>query len=115
VAEVIEGEDAIKEHEDAVGDVEVVFGVVAYVLQLADYVVGAIANGSGGEGREALDLGGTVLVEEFLDDLENIGGTGFDFGDAGGVGARLALRRFGIAVDGDLVAARLEAEEGADT
>ena len=80
---MIEGEDAVEEHQDAVGDVEIVFGMVAYVFQLANDVVGAIADGSGGEGRQAFDLGGAVLVEEFFDDVEDAGGAGFDFGDAG--------------------------------
>ena len=96
VVEVIEGEDAIEEHQDAVGDVEVVLGVVADVFELADGIVGAIADGSGGKGRQAFDVSGTVLAQEFLDDLEDVGGAGFDFGDGGGL-SRLALRRSGIA------------------
>ena len=48
VAKVIEGEDAIEEHEDAVGDVEVVFGLRAGmradVFELTNDVVGAVAD-----------------------------------------------------------------------
>ena len=110
VAEVIEGEDAIEEHENAVGDVEIILGVAANVFQLADDVVGAIADGSGGKGRQSFDLCGTVLVEEFLDDVENVGGAGFDFGDAGG--HRIC---FGIAVDGDLIAVGLKAQKWANS
>ncbi len=84
MAQVIEGEDAIEEHEDAVGNMEVVLGAVADVFELANDVIGAIADGSGGEGRKTFDLGGTVLVEEFLDDVEYAGGASFDFGEAGG-------------------------------
>ena len=81
VAEVIEGEDAVEEHQDAVGDVEVVFGAVADVFELADDVVGTIANGSGGEGRQTFDLRRPVLAKQCLDDFEDAGGAGFDFRD----------------------------------
>ena len=82
VAQVIEGEDTIEEHQDTVGDIKIVFGVVADIFQLANDVIGAIADGSGGEGREAFNLGGPMLVEKFLDDLEDAGGACFDSGDA---------------------------------
>ena len=113
VAKVIEGEHAIEEHEHAVGDVEVVFGVVADILQLAHDVVGAIADGSGGEGRQAFNLGGTMLVEEFLDDVEDAGGAGFDSWNAGLCCelCRAPWTTGSEAVNRDLVAARFEAQE----
>ena len=114
VAKVIEGEDAIEEHQDAVGDVEVIFGAGADIFELADDVVGAIADGSGCKGWQAFDLRGTMLVEQFLDDLKDTGGAGFDFGDANGLcgdfgGARLLTGDSGSTLNGDLVAARFKA------
>ena len=81
VAEVVEGEHAVEEHENAVGNVEVVLGFLADILQLANNVVGAIADSSGGKRRQPFNLGGTVLVEQFLDDLEDAGGASFDSWD----------------------------------
>ena len=114
VAEMIEGENAIEEHEDTVGDVEIVFSMLANFFELANDVVGAVADGSGGERRKAFDVGGTVLMEEFLDDLEDAGGAGFDLGDAGGALGGFIACDAGIAMEGNLVTARLQAQEGAN-
>ena len=98
VAEVIEGEDAVEEHEDAVGNVEIVGGVFTDIFETADDVIGAIADGSGGEWREAFEGGGTMQVQEFLDDVEDV-----------------ASAAFGLAAadDGDVGATRLQPEKGA--
>ena len=57
VTEMVEGEHAIEEHENAVGNVKIVLGCLADVLQLADDVVGAIADGAGGERAAGLQPG----------------------------------------------------------
>jgi hypothetical protein len=98
VAQVVEGEDAVEKHEHAVGDVEVVFCLLSDVFEAADNVVGAITDGSGGEGRQAFHGGGTMLLEEFLDDGKNVAGAFLDLA---------------AALDGDAGAARFEAQKGA--
>ncbi len=102
VAEMIEGEDAIEKHKDAVGDIEIVDGEGSDVFEAADDVVGAIADGSGGEGRKAIHGGGTVSLEEFLDDVEDVAGAALGFFGAG-------------TKDFDFGSTRFEAEKRADT
>src|SRR5580692_9323312 len=88
---------AVEEHEHAVGDVEVVFGMLSDVFETADDVVGAVTDGSGGEGRQAFHGGRAMLLEEFLDDGENIAG---------------AFLHLAAALDGNVGAARFEAQKG---
>ena len=76
MAQVIEGEHAVEEHEDAVGDVEVVLGVVSDVFEAAHDVIGAIADRSGGERRKAFHVRGAMLLQESLDDVEDVSGAG---------------------------------------
>ena len=79
VAQVIEGEHAIEEHQHAIGNVEIVDGVLADVLQSAHDVVGAIADRAGCEWRQAFHGRGTMLLQEFFDDVENISRAALDF------------------------------------
>jgi hypothetical protein len=87
---VVEGENAVEEHQDAVRDVEVIGGMVPDVFEAADNVIGAITYGAGGEWRQAFDCGGAMLLQEFFDYLEDISvpllefaaSLDFDFGSA---------------------------------
>ncbi len=91
VAQVVESENTVEEHQDAVGDVEVIGGVASDIFEATHDVVGAIAYGASGEWRQAFDCGGAMLLEKFLDYFEDISGAllelaaslDFDFGSAG--------------------------------
>ena len=98
VTQVVEGEHAVEKHQHTVGNVEVVGGALADVFELAHDVIGAIADGAGGERRQAFHRRGTMLMQEFLDNVKNISGAAVDF-----------LR--GAAFDCDLGAARFQAQK----
>ncbi len=97
--DVVEGEDLVEEHQAGVGEAQVVGGVDGQALDLADDVVGKKADGSGGEGWQALHAGGLVSVEGVAQQGEDVAG---DF-------ARLA-----VLGDLDLVAVGDDAAAGAD-
>src|SRR5260221_13116992 len=99
VAQVIEGEHAVEKHQHAVGNVEVVDGVLSYVLQAPHDVIGAIADRAGGERRQTFHSGRAVLLQQFLDDGENISGEGVDFV---------------FAFDRDFSAPRFQGQKGAE-
>ncbi len=99
VPQVIEGEDAVEKHQHAVGNFEIVGRVFPDLLQPAHDVVGAVADGSGGEGRQAFDGRGTMLLQELFDNVENLAGAMFELA---------------AALDCDLSAARLQAQKRTD-
>ncbi len=77
MAEVIEGEQAVEEHQDAIGNGQVVLRMFADVFQVADDIVSKVADGASGEGREAGDRSWTMLAQLFLQDFEYISGEAF--------------------------------------
>ena len=76
---MIEGQDAIEEHQHAVGNVEVIGGVFSNVFELAHDVIRAIAYCSGGERWQAFHGCRAMLLQEFFDDRKNISRAAFDF------------------------------------
>ena len=77
VPQVIEGEQAVEEHQHAVGDIEVVLGALADFFKLANDVVGEVSNGSPGKRRPAFVLRHAVLAQQRLERRENISGAPF--------------------------------------
>ena len=70
--------------------------MLADVLELAHDVIRAIADGAGGERRQAFHRGWTMLLQQFLDHFENIS---------------LAPLDFSATLDLDFGAARLQAQK----
>src|SRR5580704_8524673 len=67
VAQVIESQQAIEEHQHAIGQGKIVFRVVADSFQLADSVIREVANGTSSERRQAGDCRWTMLPEQLFD------------------------------------------------
>jgi hypothetical protein len=72
VAQVIEGQQAIEEHQHAIGQGEIVLGMVADSFQLADRVICEIANGACGERRQPSDRRRTMLPEQLFDHEQHV-------------------------------------------
>ena len=97
VPQVIEGQHAVEKHQHAVGNVEVIgWHAAADVLETAHDVIRAIADRAGGERRQTFHRGGTMLLQQFFDDLEDISRAPLDFP---------------AAFDRDFVAARLQSQK----
>ena len=50
--QMVEGEQAIEEHQAAVGQGEIAFGMFADALKLADHVIAAVSDGASCEWRK---------------------------------------------------------------
>ena len=98
VPQVIEGEHPIEKHQDTIGNIEVIGGVLSDLLEATHHVIGAIADGAGGERRQAFHCRWAMLLQEFLDYSENISRAPLDF---------LSAATF----DHDLFAARLQPQK----
>ncbi len=75
LANVVEGENLVEEHEVGVRDVKLVSGESRQLLDLANDVVGEVADGAGGEGRQAGQAGGGVAASADLELGEDVAGT----------------------------------------
>ena len=67
MTQVIEGQQAIEEHQYRQSGREVIFGVLADIFQLPHRVVGKVSDRAGGERRQARVRGGTMLPQQLLD------------------------------------------------
>ena len=74
MAEVIEGQQSIEEHQLGVRHGQVVFGEVADIFQLANHIVSEVSNGSRGKRRQARHRGGTMFPQEVLHHLKDVVG-----------------------------------------
>ena len=72
VAQVIEGQQAVEEHQYAVGQGKIIFGMFADIFQLPHCVIGEVAHRACGEGRQPGHSGGAMLPQQFLDDLDRV-------------------------------------------
>ena len=72
VAQMIERQQAIEKHQYAVGQGKIIFGVFADIFQLPHCVVGEVADRARGERRQPGHGGGTMLPQQFLDDLNRV-------------------------------------------
>ncbi len=79
VAQMVESENAVEEHQHTVGHIEVIGGVFADIFQPPHNVIGAVADRPRGKRRQTLNRCGTMLLQEFFDYRENISGTFLDF------------------------------------
>jgi hypothetical protein len=70
VAQVIEGQQAIEEHQHAVGQQKIVLRLLADILQLPDCVVGEIPHRACGEWRQSRHDRRTMLAQQFLNHLD---------------------------------------------
>ena len=70
VAQVIERQQAIEEHQHAIGQREIVLGMLADIFQLPHHVIREVADGARGERRQSGHGRGTMLPQQFLDDLD---------------------------------------------
>src|SRR5579864_9832157 len=68
---MIEGQEPIEEHQFSVGNGEVIFGVLANILQLADNVIGKVSDSPGGEWREPGSRCHAVLPQQTFDHLKD--------------------------------------------
>src|SRR5580658_7917237 len=66
MAQVIESQHAIEEHQHAIGQGKIVFRVVADSFQLADSVIRKISDSPSSERRQASDRRRTMLPEQLL-------------------------------------------------
>ena len=69
VAQVIERQQAVEEHQHAIGQREIVFGMLADIFQLPDHVVSEISDGARGKRRQPGHSRRTMLPQQFLHDL----------------------------------------------
>ena len=69
VAQVIEGQQPVEEHQHAIGKRKIVLGVLADIFQLPHRVIGEIAHRARGEWRQPGHDRGTMLPQQFLDHL----------------------------------------------
>ncbi len=91
VAQVIEGQQPVEEHQDAIGQREIILGVFADVFQLPHRVIREVAHRARRKRRQPGHGRGTMLPQQFLDDLDR---------------AALALLRLLAALDHDVLAPR---------
>ena len=77
MSQVVEGEQPVEEHQRAVGELKIVLGAVANVFKLANNVVRAEANCSGGEWRQSRHNGGFMLLQQFFRGLKDVLLVGF--------------------------------------
>src|ERR1700719_59891 len=98
VAQMVEGEHPVKEHQHAIGDIEVIRGVFANALEAPHNVISAISNGARSERRQAFEFGGAMLLQELFYNFENISRAAFEFA---------------ATFDGDLFAARFQPQKRA--
>ena len=72
VAQVIESQQAIEEHQHAIGQGKIVLGMVADSFQLADDVIREIANRASSERRQASDGRRTMLPEQLFHHRQHV-------------------------------------------
>ena len=72
VAQVIECQQTIEKHQYAIGQGKIIFGVFADIFQLPHCVVSEVAHRARGERRQPGHRGGTMLPQQFLDDLDRV-------------------------------------------
>ena len=69
VAQVIERQQAVEKHQHAVGQGKIIFRMLADIFQLPHRVVGEVSHRARGERRQPGHDRGTMLPQQFLDDL----------------------------------------------
>ncbi len=73
MAQVIEGQQTVKEHQLRIGQSQIVFARAPDVFQLPDHVVGEVSDSAGGERRQAgARLPDDAARNSSLTHLENI-------------------------------------------
>ena len=72
VAQVIERQQPVKEHQPAIGKMQIVFGVIADLLQLANDIVGTETHRACSKRWQAGHHCRTMLLQKFLCSLENV-------------------------------------------
>ena len=77
--QVIEGEHAVEKHQHAIGNIEIVRSMYSDVLQPPHHVIRAIADRARGEGRQSFHRCRTMLLQQFLNYVENISRAAVDF------------------------------------
>jgi hypothetical protein len=71
MAQVIESQHAIEEHQHTIGQGKIVLGVLADSFQLANRVVGDVANGTGGETWQFRERRWMMLPEQLFQDWQH--------------------------------------------
>src|SRR5690242_2544974 len=82
MAQMIESQQAIEEHQCAVGKMQVIFCIVADILELPHNVVRAESNSSRKERRKPSNVCRLVLLKQFLRDLKDVAAPLFTFASA---------------------------------
>ena len=100
LAHMVEGQHLVEEEETCVGNAQLVFGARGQALDLAHGIVGEVADGAGGEGRQAGEARRLVAAERVAEHGEDVA---------------LCTRGFTAFGDGDFAAARDDALEGGES
>src|SRR5205823_975211 len=72
VPQVVKRQQPVKKHQHAVREIEIIVGIVADMLQLADNIVRAKSDRSRSEWRQARHVRGLMLLKQFLGHMEDI-------------------------------------------
>src|SRR6059058_4030984 len=77
MSKMIEREQPVEEHQHAVRELKIVLRTVANIFKLADNIIRAKPNCSGGKGWQARHASGFMLLKQFFGGLKDVLLAGF--------------------------------------